>query len=132
MASRPNLIRAHARERIPNATAAYIEAYVALEFCAQKTQALVDRMLTVTGTLTDTGTRLRHDAWKFAPIDELPARRGALGADGRSIRLGHMPRAEQLLEAIADWRKKRNYLQQLWDHLPHEARVTLKVPETLD
>jgi len=132
LASRPNLVRAHARERIPNATAAYIEAYLALELCARKAQALVDRMLTVTGTLTDTGTRLRHDAWKFAPIDELPALRGTFGDNGRSIRLGHMPRAEQLLEAIADWRKKRNYLQQLWDNLPAEARITLKVPETLD
>ncbi len=132
MASRPNLSGAHARERIPNATAAYVEAYLALELCAQKAQALVDRMLAVTGRLTDTGTRLRHDAWKFAPIDELPALHGTFGDHGRSVRLGRMPRAEQLLEAIADWRKKRNYLQQLWDNLPPEVRAELKVPETLD
>ena len=43
-----------------------------------------------------------------------------------------MPKAAQMLEAIADWRKKRNYLQQLWDNLPAEVRAMLKVPETLD
>ncbi len=37
-----------------------------------------------------------------------------------------------MLEAIGDWRKKRKYLQQLWDHLPAEVRVSLKVPDTLD
>jgi hypothetical protein len=132
LASRPNLLRVHARERIPNATAAYLEAYVALELCAHKTQALVDRILKVSGTLTDTGTRLRNDAWKFAPINELPALHGTIADDGRSIRLRHMPRPEQILEAIADWRKKRNYLQQLWDNLPPEVRATLKFPETLD
>jgi hypothetical protein len=43
-----------------------------------------------------------------------------------------MPAARQVLQAIADWRKKRSYLQQLWDNLPAEVRMMLKEPETLD
>ena len=125
-------MRPHARERIPSATAAYLEAYVALELSAQETQTLVDRLITITVGLTDTGTRLRGDAWKFAGIKELPSLRNAASEFGRLIRLTKMPTAEQLLEAIADWRKKRNYLQQLWDNLPAEVRTMLKVPETLD
>ena len=125
-------MRPHARERIPSATAAYLEAYVALELSAQETQALVDRLITITVALTDTGTRLRSDAWKFARVNELSSLRGAASDFGRPIRLTKMPTADQLLEAIADWRKKRNYLQQLWDNLPAEVRVMLKVPETLD
>jgi len=125
-------MRPHARERIPNATAAYLEAYVALEFSAQKAQTFVDRLSTIIVALTDTGTRLRSDAWKFAAIKELPSLPGAAIEFGRSIRLTKMPTAEQLLEAIGDWRKKRNYLQQLWDNLPAEVRTMLKVPETLD
>ena len=125
-------MRPHARERIPSATAAYLEAYVALELSAQETQTLVDRLITITAALTDTGTRLRRDAWKFAGINELSSLRDAASEHGRSIRLTKMPTAEQLLEAIGDWRKKRNYLQQLWDNLPAEVRMILKVPETLD
>ena len=82
--------------------------------------------------LTDTGTRLRSDAWKFARVNELSSLRGAASDFGRPIRLTKMPTADQLLEAIADWRKKRNYLQQLWDNLPAEVRAMLKVPATLD
>jgi hypothetical protein len=125
-------MRAHARERIPSATAAYLEAYAALELSAQEAQILVDRLITITVALTDTGTRLRGDAWKFARINELSSPRNAASENGRSIRLTKMPKAAQMLEAIGDWRKKRNYLQQLWDNLPAEVRVMLKVPETLD
>jgi hypothetical protein len=125
-------MRPHTRERIPNATATYLEAYVALELSAQETQTLVDRLITITVALTDTGTRLRSSAWKFAGINELPSLPGAATEFGRSIRLTKMPTAKQLLDAIADWRKKRNHLQQLWDNLPAEVRIMLKVPETLD
>jgi hypothetical protein len=125
-------MRAHARERIPSATAAYLEAYTALELSAREAQTLVDTLITITVALTDTGTRLRGDAWKFARINELSSLRGAASQQGRSIRLSIMPKAAQMLEAIADWRKKRNYLQQLWDNLPAEVRAMLKVPETLD
>jgi hypothetical protein len=48
------------------------------------------------------------------------------------MRLTKMPRAEQILDAIADWRKKHSYLQQLWNTLPAEVQMMLKVPETLD
>jgi len=75
---------------------------------------------------------VRGDAWKFAGIKELHSLRNAASEFGRLIRLTRMPTAEQLLEAIADWRKKRNYLQQLWDNLPAEVQLMLKVPETLD
>jgi hypothetical protein len=126
------MMRPHARERIPSATAAYLEAYVALELSDQETQALVDRLITITVALTDTGTRVRGDAWKFARINELSSLRDAASEFGRLTRLTKMPTAKQLLDAIADWRKKRNYLQQLWDHLPAEVRVMLKVPETLE
>ena len=125
-------MRAHARERIPSATAAYLEAYVALEVSAQETQPLIDRLCMVVVALTDTGTRLRGDAWKFAEIDELPLPPGAPVGSRRAIRLTKTPSAEELLEAIGEWRKKRNYLQQLWDHLPPEVRTTLKQPGTLD
>jgi hypothetical protein len=126
------MMRAHARERIPSATAAYLEAYAALEVSAREAQTLVDRLITIMVALTDTGIRLRGDAWKFALINELPSLRDAAGDGGRSIRLTDMPKAAQMLEAIGEWRKKRKYLQQLWDHLPAEVRVTLKVPDTLD
>jgi hypothetical protein len=122
-----------ARERIPSATAAYLEAYVALELSAHKTQALVDRLRSITLALTGAGTSpSRNGAWKVAAIDELPALLNAVGESGQSVRLTKMPRAGQLLEAIADWRKKRNYLQQLWNNLPAEVRIMLKLPETLD
>jgi hypothetical protein len=126
------MMRPQARERIPNATAAYLEAYVALELSARKAQTFVDRLSKVIVALTDTGTRLRSDAWKFAGINELPSLPGAATEFGRSIRLTKMPTAEQLLEAIGDWRKKRNYLQQLWDSLPAEVRIALKLPEAMD
>lgn len=125
-------MRPHARERIPSATAAYLEAYVALEVSAQETQPLIDRLCMIVVALTDTGTRLRGDAWKFAEIDELPLPPGAPAGSSRAIRLTKTPSAEELLEAIGEWRKKRNYLQQLWDHLPPEVRTTLKQPGTLD
>ena len=64
-------MRAHARERIPSATAAYLEAYAAIELSAREAQTLVDTLITITVALTDTGTRLRGDAWKFARINEL-------------------------------------------------------------
>jgi hypothetical protein len=125
-------MRAHARERIPSATAAYLEAYAALELSAREAQTLVDRLITITVALTDTGTRVRGDAWKFAGIKEIHSLPKGASEFGQLIRLTEMPTAKQLLEAIGDWRKKRNYLQQLWDNLPAEVRVTLKVPETLD
>jgi len=125
-------MRPHARERIPSATAAYLEAYVALELSAQEAQTLVDRLITITVALTDTGTRVRGDAWKFAGIKEIHSLRNGSSEFAQLIRLTKMPTTNQLLEAIADWRKKRNYLQQLWDNLPAEVRVMLKVPETLD
>jgi hypothetical protein len=93
-------MRAHARERIPSATAAYLEAYAALEVSAREAQTLVDRLITITVALTDTGTRLRGDAWKFARINELSSLRGAASEHGRSIRLSIMPKAVQMLEAI--------------------------------
>jgi hypothetical protein len=114
-------MRPHARERIPRATAAYLEAYGALELSAQEAQTLVDRLITMTVALTDTGTRIRGDAWKLAGIKELHSLRNAASEFGRLIRLTKMPAAEQLLDAIADWRKKRNYLEQLWDNLPTEV-----------
>jgi hypothetical protein len=126
------LIRHHARERIPNATAAYLEAYAALEVSARRAQSLVDRLATILGALTDTGTRLRADAWKFAPIKELPNSRTGVAALKSPIRLTSVPLTEQLLEAIADWRKKRSHLQQLWNSLPPDVRANLRVPETLD
>jgi len=75
---------------------------------------------------------VRADAWKFARINELSSLRDAASEFGRVTRLTKMPTAKQLIEAIADWRKKRNYLQQLWDNLPAEVRMMLKTPETLD
>lgn len=126
------MIRPHTRERLPNATAAYLEAYVALELSAERAQGLVDRLRTIVGALSDTGTHLRIDAWKFTGISELPAVRSLASEPGQPIRLTKMPTAEQLLEAIAEWRKKRNHLQYLWDNLPDEVRMILKVPETLD
>jgi hypothetical protein len=48
------------------------------------------------------------------------------------MRLTKMPKAEEILDAIADWRKKRSYLQQLWNTLPAEVQISLTVPETLD
>jgi hypothetical protein len=125
-------MRPHARERIPSATAAYIEAYLALELSAQETQTLVDRLITITAALTEREMRLCSDAWKFARINELPSLRDAASEPGRLIRLTKMPAARQVLQAIADWRKKRSYLQQLWDNLPAEVRMMLKEPETLD
>lgn len=126
-------MRLQARNRIPNVAAAYLEAYVALEISAHRAQALVERLRTITIMLTEAGTaRTRKDAWKVAGIDELPTLVNTANESGKSIRLTKMPGAEQLLEAIADWRKKRSYLQQLWDSLPAEVRTMLKLPETLD
>ena len=125
-------MRPQARERIPTAAAAYLEAYVALELSARKAQALIDQLTAVVGALNDTGTRIRADAWKFASVKELTSWRAGIGALRSPIRLASMPRANQVLEAIADWRKKRSYLQALWENLPLEIRATLKEPETLD
>jgi hypothetical protein len=126
-------MRLRAQERLPSATAAYLEAYVALELSASKAQTLVDRLRAIALALTDAGTfSARSDAWKVARIHELPTLRTATGGLGQSMRLTKMPRAEQILDAIADWRKKRSYLQQLWNTLPAEVQITLKVPETLD
>ena len=126
-------MRLQARERIPNATAAYLEAYVALELSARETQTLIDRLWSITLALTEARTPFyRHEAWKVASIDELPARASATTEPGQSIRLTKMPTAKQLLEAVGDWRKKRSYLQQLWNSLPAEVRPMLNVPETLD
>lgn len=126
-------MRLQARERTPNAAAAYLEAYVAVELSARKTQTLVEGLRAITLVLTDMGTpRACNDAWKVARIDELPTPGSAVREASESVRLTKMPRAEQLLEAIGAWRKKRNYLQQLWNSLPAEVRIMLKVPETLD
>lgn len=125
--------RHQARERLPSATAAYLEAYLALEASAGKAQALVDRLRAIALALADKGfSGSRRDAWKAARIDELPTLLSAAGEFGKPMRLTGMPRAEQLLEAIADWRKKRSYLQQLWSGLPAEVQLVLKLPETLD
>lgn len=122
-----------AQERVAGAAAAYLEAYDALERAAERTQRLVDRLIAIAVALADTGTRPRDDAWKHAAIGELPAISVApAAASGPAIRLGRTPTSKQLLEAIADWRKKRSYLQQLWESLPPEMRRTLKVPATLD
>ncbi|HEY2524756.1 MAG TPA: hypothetical protein VGI29_06835 [Candidatus Binataceae bacterium] len=122
-----------AQERIAGAAAAYLEAYDALERAAERTQRLVDRLIAIALALTDTGARLRDDAWKHAAFGELPAISAApAAASGPAIRLGKTPTSNQLLEAIADWRKKRRYLQQLWQSLPAEMRATLKMPATLD
>jgi hypothetical protein len=126
-------MRLRARERLPSATAAYLEAYVALELSASKTQTLVDQLQGIALALTDAGTFSgRNDAWKVARIHELPTLRSATGELDQSMRLTKMPRAEQILDAIADWRKKRSYLQQLWNTFPAEVQIMLKVPETLD
>ncbi len=126
-------MRHQARERVPSAIAAYLEAYAALEAAAGKAQALVDRLRTIALALTDMGfPGSRSDAWKAARIDELPTLLGAAGEFGKPLRLTGMPKAEQLLEAIASWRKKRSYLQQLWNGLPAEVQVVLKLPGTLD
>jgi hypothetical protein len=126
-------MRVRARERLPSATAAYLEAYVALELSASKTQTLVDQLRGIALALTDAGTfSARKDAWKVARIHELPTLRSAAGELSQSMRLTKMPRAEQILDAIANWRKKRSYLQQLWNTLPAEVQMMLKVPETLD
>ena len=126
-------MRLRARERLPSATAAYLEAYVALELSASKTQTLVDRLRGIALALTDAETLgARNDSWKVARIHELPTLRSATGELRQSMRLTKMPRAEQILDAIADWRKKRSYLQQLWNTLPAEVQMMLKVPETLD
>ena len=126
-------MRHQAQERIPSATAAYLEAYSALEASAGKAQALVDRLLTIALALTDTGSLVGlSDAWKAVRIDELPTLKKMAGELGKPMRLTGMPKAEQLLEAIASWRKKRNYLQQLWDGLPAEVQAVLKFPQTLD
>jgi len=122
-----------AQERVASVAAAYLEAYDALERAAERTQGLVDRLIAIALALTDTGTRLRDDAWKHAVIGELPAISAAPAATSRpAIRLGKTPTSKQLLEAVADWRKKRSYLQQLWESLPPEMRANLKVPATLD
>jgi hypothetical protein len=122
-----------ARGRHPSAASAYHEAYVALEVSASKAQALVDQVLRIALMLTDARTPIaRTNEWKSARIDELPTLLDALGESGQSMRLAKLPKAEQLLEAIADWRKKRNYLQRLWNILAVEARMALKSPETLD
>jgi hypothetical protein len=123
--------KSHAREHISGAAAAYLEAYDALERAAEKTQILVNRLIAIAVALTDTGTRLRDDAWKHAALGELSAV-SAAPAFGPTVRLCNTPTAKQLLEAIADWRKKRIYLQRLWESLPAEMRATLKMPETLD
>lgn len=126
-------MRLRARERLPSATAAYLEAYVALELSASKTQTLVDRLRGIALALTDAETLgARNDSWKVARIHELPTLRSATGELRQSMRLTKMPRAEQILDAIAGWRKKRSYLQQLWNTLPPEVQIVLKVPETLD
>src|SRR5258708_30951478 len=124
------MMRPHARERIPSATAAYLEAYVALELSDQETQALVDRLITITVALTDTGTRVRGDAWKFARINELSSLRDAASEFGRLTRLTKMPTAKQLLDAIAAWRKKRTYIHTLWVLLPADDHVMWTVLET--
>jgi hypothetical protein len=121
------------RERLPNAAAAYLEAYIALETSAHKAQTLVDRLLSITLALTgESISRSRNSGWKVAAIQELPTLEGAASYAGHLVRVAKIPKAEQLLEAIGDWRKKRNYLQQLWDRLPGEVRTILKLPETLD
>jgi len=126
-------MRVRARERLPSATAAYLEAYVALELSASKTQTLVDHLRGIALALTDAGMfSARNTAWKVARIHELPTLRSATGELDQSMRLTKMPRAEQILDAIADWRKKRSYLQQLWNTFPAEVQIMLKVPETLD
>jgi hypothetical protein len=124
-------MKSQAREHITGAAAAYLEAYDALERAAEKTQILVNRLIAIAVALTDTGTRLRDDAWKHAAIGELSAVFAA-PAFAPAIRLGNTPTAKQLLEAIADWRKKRIHLQRLWESLPAETRAPLKVPATLD
>jgi hypothetical protein len=132
-ASAQTRMRVRARERLPSATAAYLEAYVALELSASKTQTLVDHLRGIALALTDAGTfSARNTAWKVARIHELPTLRRATGELGQPMRLTKMPKAEEILDAIADWRKKRSYLQQLWNTLPAEVQMSLTVPETLD
>ena len=54
------------RERLPNAAAAYLEAYIALETSAHKAQTLVDRLLSLTLALTGESISRSRNPCKFS------------------------------------------------------------------
>ncbi len=122
-----------ARKRFPTAASAYLEAYNAVEISARKAQALVDALGKMAFALTEAGAvHGHHDAWKIARIAELAPSRGKSSDLLSPMSVARMPTSRQLLDAIAEWRKKREYLDYLWSSLPAEERNALKFPGTLD
>jgi hypothetical protein len=122
-----------ARERFPTGASAYAEAYNAVEVSARKAQALLDALWETVLALAEPGmTHGRGDAWKVARIVELGAPRTSNGELPLPVSVNRMPTAGQMLDAIADWRKKRGYLDYLWSRLPAEVQANAKPPETLD
>lgn len=124
---------ANVGEISPNAIDDYLATYNALEAATNRTQGLIDALHRAAFVLNHFGASGgRSDAWKTADIEELelwcPKRR----AIRSQISLTAMPTAQQLLEAIADWRDKREQLDQQWDRLTVEAQAVLKSPATLD
>jgi hypothetical protein len=122
-----------ARKRFPTAASAYLEAYNAVEISASKAQALVDAFKKMAIALTEAGAAYgRSDAWKTAKIAELAPPRGKTSNLFAPFSLARIPTSKQLLDAIAEWRKKREYLDYLWSSLAAEDRASLKSPATLD
>ena len=111
--------------------ATYLEAYHALHSAEENVQILVASFERFAFVLCQAGAAAGHnDAWKITRIEELgPPARGKWRAVKWSVRLAELPTSAQLLEAIADWRKKREAAEALWNGLSLETRTGVKPPE---
>ena len=113
--------------------ATYLEAYQALQLAEENVQILVASLERFAFVLCQAGAAAgRNDAWKITRIQELgPPAREKWRAVKWSVRLAELPTSAQLLEAIADWRKKREAAEALWNGLSPETRTAVKPPEAL-
>jgi hypothetical protein len=113
--------------------ATYLEAYQALQLAEENVQILVASLERFAFVLCQAGAAAgRNDAWKITRIQELgPSTREKWRAVKWSVRLAELPTSAQLLEAIADWRKKREAAEALWNGLSPETRAGVKPPEAL-
>ncbi len=74
----------------------------------------------------------RSDAWKAADIEEFEPPAEKRRALSWRVNLATIPTAQQLLNAISDWREKRKALEEKWNCLPVEVQAVMKSPDTLD
>jgi hypothetical protein len=111
----------------------YLAAYNALETVTKRAQNLIDSLHRSAMVLSQFGASGgRSDAWKTADIEELDPLIEKRKALSWRVSLTAVPTAQQLLDAICDWREKRKLLDEKWSCLPADVQAVMKSPDALD